>query len=123
MSVLWPLNENVDPAVVDSSKQVAVTVFDTVSAYGHGSVSRYPGSTIPGIARNSFGLQGSASLLVELRGVGQKSNGYLIRQAYVAMMAVAQAAADGTLADVDPARSDEIVPRGPSVSGEEEEVE
>ncbi|NEE02597.1 M14 family zinc carboxypeptidase [Phytoactinopolyspora halotolerans] len=119
-SILWPTHTDVDPAVVTASKQVAVTVFDTVSAYGHGEVSLYPGSDLAGIARNSFGLQGSASLLVELRGgIGQKSSGYLIRQAYVAMMAVAQAAADGTLSEVDPSRADEIPPRGPFVPGEE----
>ncbi|PSL08262.1 zinc carboxypeptidase [Haloactinopolyspora alba] len=119
-SVMWPLNPEVDPAVVDASKQVAVTAYDSISAYGHGEVSQYPGSTIPGIARNSFGLQGSASLLVEFRGgIGQKSSGYLMRQGYVAMMAIAQAAADGTLADVDPARADDIPPRGPYVPGEE----
>ena len=121
-SILWPTNPDVAPGVVDASKQVAVTVYDAISAYGHGEVSLYPGDDLPGIARNSFGLQGSASLLVELRGgIGQKSAGYLIRQAYLAMMAVAQAAADGTLADVDPSRADDIPPRGPSVDGDEDE--
>lgn len=119
-SVMWPLNPNVDPAIVDASKQLAVTTYDTISAYGHGEVSQYPGGTIAGIARNSFGLQGSASLLVEFRGgIGQKSSGYLIRQAYVAMMAIAEGAAEGTLADIDPALADDIPPRGSGVSGEE----
>ena len=118
-SVLWPTNPDVAPSVVEGSKQLAVTVNDAISAYGHGEVSLYPGGDIAGIARNSFGLQGSDSLLVEFRGgIGQKSSGYLIRQAYVAMMAVAQAAADGTLDDVDPARADTIPERGPSVSDE-----
>ncbi|WP_035811986.1 M14 family zinc carboxypeptidase [Jiangella gansuensis] len=120
-SILWPTNAGVAPAVVDASKQVAVTVYDALSAYGHGEVSQYPGGDIAGIARNSFGLQGSASLLLELRGgIGQKSSGYLIRQAYVSMLAVAQAAADGTLASVDPSSADDIPPRGPAVSDEEE---
>lgn len=118
-SILWPTNPDVAPSVVEGSKRLAVTVYDTLSTYGHGEVSLYPGGSIAGIARNSFGLQGSDSLLVEFRGgIGQKSSGYLVRQAYLAMMGVAHAASDGTLDRVDAQRADAIPERGASVDSE-----
>ena len=118
-SVLWPTNPDVDPAVVDGSKRLAVMFDETVSHYGHGEVSLYPGGDIAGIARNSFGLQGSDSLLVEFRGgIGQKSSGYLIKQAYLSMMAFAAGAADGSLDALDPSLADEIPDQGPRVTGE-----
>jgi murein tripeptide amidase MpaA len=116
MSVFWPNASGVDADVVDCSRQVALVHYDTVETFGHGNVSQYPGGTNPGIARNAFGLMGSCSVLVEFRGgIGQKSSGYLIRQAYEGMYATLVAAADGSLWTIDPARADAIPPRGPSL--------
>jgi murein tripeptide amidase MpaA len=110
MSVFWPNNPGVDAAVVDRSKQVAVQIFDAVSPKGHATVTRYPGGTDGVIARNAYGLMGSASVLVETRGqvtaIGQKSGGMLIRQVYDAMYDLAVAAADGSLEAIDPNRAD-----------------
>jgi murein tripeptide amidase MpaA len=113
MSVFWPNNPDVESDVIDCSRQVAVTHADAVQDKGHANVSLYPGGTIAGIARNAFGLLGSCSVLVEFRGgIGQKSSGYLIRQAYDGMYATLAAAADGSLWTIDPARGDDIPPRG-----------
>ncbi|RVX44998.1 zinc carboxypeptidase [Nonomuraea polychroma] len=121
-SVLWPTNPGVAPQVVADSKRVAAVVHTSLQQYGFANVSLYPGDSLPGIARNSFGLQGSASLLIELRGgIGQKSGGYLIRTAYASMAALLQAAADGSLAAVDPAVADTIPRRGEPIDQDDEE--
>ncbi|MEU6037803.1 M14 family zinc carboxypeptidase [Actinomadura sp. NPDC047616] len=121
-SILWPTNSGVTPQVLADSKRVAAVVYGSLEDYGFADVSLYPGESIAGIARNSFGLQGSASLLVELRGgIGQKSAGYLIRTAYASMATLLQSAADGSLAAADPAVADTIPARGEPVDQHESE--
>ncbi|MBF8193869.1 peptidase M14, partial [Nonomuraea sp. K274] len=121
-SILWPTNSGVTPQVLADSKRVAAVVYSSLEDYGFADVSLYPGDSLAGIARNSFGLQGSASLLIELRGdLGQKSGGYLIRTAYASMTALLQAAADGSLATVDPATADTIPDRGEPIDQHEDE--
>jgi Zinc carboxypeptidase len=116
-SVFWPNAAGVDAGVVDVSKQVTRLIYDTLMRFGYANVSLYPGTPIPGIARNAYGLLGSASVLVEVRGLilGQKSSGKLIRTVYEAMWAVLVGAADGSLYDIDPSLADQIPPRGPEV--------
>ncbi len=88
--------------VVLRSKQVVSTLVEAVSHHGYANFSRYCGTTPPGISRNAYGLLGSASVLVEMRGdIGQKSNGYIAKTAYVASAAVINALADGSLSDAD----------------------
>ena len=71
--------------VVFRSKQVVSTLVEAVSRYGYANFSRYCGTTPPGISRNAYGLLGSASVLIEMRGdIGQKANGYIAKTAYVA---------------------------------------
>jgi len=115
MSMMWPLSEGVDPEVVDDSKRATAIIADAVSAYGHAEVSKFPGGTAPGIARNAYGLLGSATVLIEQRGqeeMGQKGIGYMVKQAYVSMFSVVGALADGTFDDVDPAEADALPDRG-----------
>ena len=116
-SLFWPNAPGVDADVVDASKQVTRLIFDTLMPFGYANVSQYPGTPLPGIARNAYGLLGSASVLVEVRGLilGQKSSGKLIRTFYEAMWAVLTAAADGSLYDIDPSLADQIPPRGSRV--------
>jgi hypothetical protein len=78
-------------------------------------VSQYPGGTFQGIARNAYGLLGSASLLVELSNLPPERQNFQIRTAYITMVDLAHAAASGALADADPAEADKIPPRGPSL--------
>jgi predicted deacylase len=89
--------------VVFRSKQVVSTLVQAVHRYGYANFSRYCGTTPPGISRNAYGLLGSASVLIEMRGdIGQKSNGYIAKTAYVAAGSVIDALADGSLAHADP---------------------
>jgi predicted deacylase len=88
--------------VVFRSKQVVSTLVEAISRYGYANFSRYCGTTPPGISRNAYGLLGSASVLVEMRGdIGQKANGYIAKTAYAASAAVIDALADGSLANAD----------------------
>jgi predicted deacylase len=110
-STLWPnATETADALgirpqfddVVFRSKQVVSTLVEAVSHYGYANFSRYCGTTPPGISRNAYGLLGSASVLLEMRGdIGQKANGYIAKTAYVAAAAVIDALADGSLSDAD----------------------
>ena len=110
-STLWP---NATPTadelgirpqfdqVVFRSKQVVSTLVEAVSRYGYANFSRYCGTTPPGISRNAYGLLGSASVLLEMRGdIGQKANGYIAKTAYVGAAAVVDALADGSLSEAD----------------------
>jgi predicted deacylase len=121
-STLWPnatatadelgIRPQFDDVIV-RSKQVVSTLLQGVSRYGYANFSRYPGTLPPGISRNAYGLLGSASVLLEMRGdVGQKSGGYLAKTAYQAVGSVIDALADGSLyrADVGVA---EALPEAP----------
>jgi hypothetical protein len=112
-SLLWPTHPDVAPALVDAAKQVAVVAQRTIDHLAGGNVSQYPGGDYEGIARNAYGLRGSASVLLELSAIHDEQS--QIRAAYLAMLAVAQTAADGSVRRIDPARADAIPPRGPAV--------
>lgn len=109
-SVMWPTHPDVTPELVDAAKQVTVVAQQSIDWLAGGNVSQYPGGDYEGIARNAYGLRGSASVLLELSAIDDEQS--QIRAAYVSMLAVAQTAADGSLRHVDPARADAIPPRG-----------
>jgi hypothetical protein len=115
-SIFWPNAAGVPAPALTFSKQICVTISDTLSHYGFAEVSQYPGTLPRGIARNAYGLLGAGSVLVEFRGdIGQKSAGMLIRTAYVIMASLLEGAAEGTLDDADAARADLIPLRGEDV--------
>jgi predicted deacylase len=88
--------------VIHRSKQVVSTLLQGVERYGYANFSRYPGTLPPGISRNAYGLLGSASVLIELRGdIGQKSAGYLAKTGYQALASVIDALADGSMYTAD----------------------
>jgi predicted deacylase len=123
-SMFWPRPEGgAGQDAINRSKQVTWLMYETLEHYGFAEVSQYPGGPEPGIARNAYGALGSASVLVELRGdIGQKSAGYLIRTAYVAMFSLLDAAAtEGTLSSIDPALADTIPKRGAFIDNPHEE--
>jgi len=112
-SILWPRNEDVLAEYVDLSKQLCVKIFDHMQQFGFATVTLYPGGTFAGIARNAYGLLMAGSILVELKGgIYPKQNGMITKHAYEQMWSILEATADGSLYDIDPARSDEIPPRG-----------
>ena len=111
-SILYPTNENVDPEVVEKSKQLGAVLYNTVEARGFGTLSKYIGGSAPTISRNGLAVEyGIATLLFEMRGMadhyredyvlGQKSNGYLIKQAVISLDATARAIADGSIEEAD----------------------
>jgi Zinc carboxypeptidase len=112
-SMLWPTHVSVTPEAVAAAKQVTVVAQRAVTSVG-GNVSQYPGGDYQGIARNAYGLLGSASVLLELSAIDDEQS--QIRAAYAAMLAVVQSAADRSLWRVDPARADAIPPRGEPVN-------
>lgn len=110
-STLWPnatatadalgIRPQFDDVIV-RSKQVVSTLLQGVDRFGYANFSRYPGTLPPGISRNAYGLLGSASVLIELRGdIGQKSSGYLAKTGYQAVASVVDALADGSLYSAD----------------------
>lgn len=111
-SILYPTNENVDPEVVEKSKQLGAILYNTVEARGFGTLSKYIGGSAPTISRNGLAVEyGIATLLFEMRGMadhyredyvlGQKSNGYLIKQAVISLEATAKAIGDGSIEEAD----------------------
>jgi hypothetical protein len=112
-SILWPRNEDVLPEYVDLSKQLCVKIYDHMQQFGFATVTLYPGGTFAGIARNAYGLLEAGSILVELKGgIYPKQNGMITKHAFEQMWSILEATADGSLYGIDPARSDEIPPRG-----------
>lgn len=116
-SILWPTSPQASADAVNRSKQV-VALTDDVLTRGLGAVvSQYPGGDYEGIARNAYGILGSASMLMELSSLPADREEFQIASAYTAMLAIATAAGDGSLTRVDPARADTIPLRGPALPG------
>ncbi|MET0442468.1 MAG: M14 family zinc carboxypeptidase [Casimicrobiaceae bacterium] len=93
------------------AKRVVVIIAQTLAQYPYADLSRYPGGTEPGISRNAYGLLGSGSVLLELRGgIGTKSGGYIQKIGYHASMSIVeQLALDKTLSAFDPDLADVLV--------------
>ena len=133
-SILWPTNEDVAEVARDLSKQMTVVIKQRSLELGYFEVTNYlfrsaagnalRGGGFPGIARNAYGLLGTerifagelgpvgGSILVEIRGQGQKSIGMLKNAARETMMVVLRQTADGSLFDIDPSLSDTLLPPG-----------
>lgn len=112
VSVFWPINEGVDEDVQDLSKQMVYTMYEELSVYEQANVTRYPGGTYGGIARNGYGLQGLGSVLFELSQGTLGDRQYRIRQSMEGVLSVVEATADGSLYDVDPDNVSELPERG-----------
>ena len=119
-SLMWPTHPDVAPSAVDAANQVTVVAQKTIDYLAGGNVSQYPGGDYEGIARNAYGLLGSASVLMELSAIDDEQS--QIRAAYLVMLTVAQTAADGSVKRIDPARADAIPPRGEPVGVESVEA-
>ncbi|WP_431799945.1 M14 family zinc carboxypeptidase [Halobacillus andaensis] len=107
--------DHTDPDVLHGSKQLGAVVYDAIETKGWGHLANYAGK---GAAYdNGISVYGLAhdydisTLLFEMRGtadnnndyevLGQKSNGYLTKQAVIALNETAMAIADGSLEDKD----------------------
>jgi murein tripeptide amidase MpaA len=111
-SILYPTNPNVDPEVLEGSKKLGSVVFNVLHHTGWGHIGKYVGGTGENIGRNGAAVRYDIStLLFEMRGMsdhyredyalGQKSNGYLIKQTTIALDAAVKAIADGSIETAD----------------------
>ncbi|MEU8610313.1 M14 family zinc carboxypeptidase, partial [Actinoplanes sp. NPDC048791] len=116
-SILWPTSPLAPAPAVTAARRLAVVNDTAMTRVAGANVTRYPGGDYEGIARNAYGILGSASLLVELSDLPAEQVEFQIRTAFVSMLATVQAAADGSLRRADPARADAIPARGPSLPG------
>ena len=116
-SILWPTSPLAPSAAVTASRRLAVRNYDAMTGLAGATVTRYPGGDYEGIARNAYGILGSASLLVELSDLPAEQVEFQIRTAFLSMIATAQGAADGSLWRADPARADTVPERGPALPG------
>ncbi|MGJ9458690.1 M14 family zinc carboxypeptidase [Oceanobacillus sp. CF4.6] len=111
-SILYPTTENADPEVVEKSKQLGAVVFNEIDPTGWGHLGKYNGGSAETISRNGIAVEyGISTLLFEMRGMsdhyyesyvlGQKSNGYLIKQTVNTLTASAEAISDGSIEEQD----------------------
>jgi len=117
VSTLWPtatptadalgIRPQFDAAAL-LSKRVVATALAAYDKIAHATPSRYVGGQEPGISRNAYGLLGSASILMEHRGVGQKAAGYMADISFRAVLAVVEALADGSLYTTDTVRAEAL---------------
>ncbi|WP_315119197.1 M14 family metallopeptidase [uncultured Clostridium sp.] len=118
-SILWPTDPKAKPEAVELSKKMCSVIYTDLEHYGFSEVSLYDGGAYEGIARNSYGIAGSGSVLVEMRGnmqsLGQKSSGYLKRTFVEVMMSLISSTADGSLYEADISIAENIPKTGPSV--------
>jgi Zinc carboxypeptidase len=96
---------------VDMAKRVVVIIAKKLAQYPYADLSLYPGGTEPGISRNAYGLLGSGSVLLELRGgIGTKSGGYIQKIGYHASLAIVEELAkDATLSNFPPDLAEKLV--------------
>lgn len=121
-SIMWP--NAVDTAAelgisdefaetITASQRAASVMLQSVDSYGYANITRYPSTETPGIARNAYGLLGSASVLFELRGgIGQKSAGYIAKTASVTGYELLRSVADGSWETADLSVIENIRERG-----------
>lgn len=111
-SILYPTNPDVKPEVLEKSKKLGAVVFNAVDSTGWGHLGKYNGGNGENIGRNGAAVQYDIStLLFEMRGmsdhsnpsavIGQKSNGYLIKQTITTLDAAVRAIADGSIENAD----------------------
>lgn len=111
-SILYPTSKNVNPEIVEKSKKLGSIVYNSLEAKGWGHIGKYVGGSADNIGRNGIAVRyGIATLLFEMRGMsdhfnesailGQKSNGYLIKQTVETLDSTARAIADNSIDSAD----------------------
>ena len=100
---------------LDYSKQLTVAAYDELqqASSPFSNVTLYPQNTdLPGTALGSFGLNGSGTVLFEVRGQtqswGAKAKGQLVGAVERGLMGIVEAVADGSVDTIDTARYDAI---------------
>ena len=133
ISILWPTNELVDTEITATAQQAAVAVSQGIEGFDFGSLSLYPGSETPQIARNGLGIDGVPALLIEQRGLeemeiaasGELDVDYsalssaLILESLLSMLGVITAMGNDELERIDPTLATMIPERGERIPYEE----
>jgi len=103
-----------DNEVLDLSKKVNAVAYESLQR-GHssfGAIQKYPIVNYPGSGLGAIQLNGTATMLIEIKGqtqtLGQKQNGMLKETAKIPVMAVLRGLADGSLEQADPEVYDAI---------------
>ncbi|WP_066300415.1 M14 family zinc carboxypeptidase [Bacillus sp. FJAT-29937] len=111
-SILYPTSPSVKPEVLEGSKKLGSVVYNAIQPTGWGHLGKYSGGSTNNIGRNGIAAYYDVStLLFEMRGmsdhyiesyaIGQKSNGYLIKQTITTLDAAVRAIADGSIDSAD----------------------
>lgn len=110
---------------LDYSKRLNVAVYNALQGAANnrplfGNVTLYPQDiNLPGTGLGSFALNGSGTVLFEVRGqtqtLGQKYRAVLTRSVYIGLDGMLSAVASGRVEQLDPAAYDAIPPRGPNI--------
>ncbi|WP_097028320.1 M14 family metallopeptidase [Clostridium peptidivorans] len=126
-SILWPTDPKAKPEAVELSKKMCSVLYNHLEHFGFAEVSKYDGGAYEGIARNSYGIAGAGSVLIEMRGqmqsLGQKSSGYLTKTFVESIMSLVSATADGSLYEADTSIAENMPETGPYVTKDGIEVE
>jgi hypothetical protein len=126
-SILYPTSPNVNPEVLEGSKKLGSIVYNTLQSTGWG---KYVGGNTDNIGRNGaaarydistllFEMRGMSDHYIESYALGQKSNGYLIRQTILTLDSTVRAIADGSIKEADTSFWDTL-PNQQNLPGEEE---
>ncbi len=110
-SILWPTAAAASPAAVELSKKIVAVTKQYSDTYPLAVLTKYPGGTEEGIARNAYGIYGIGSVLIEIKGSSGyiTEPGYLIRYAADMMRNVLLRTADQSLFKADPAVADTLI--------------
>lgn len=105
--------EYADTYDYDFARQLNVAVFDALQEKGNSNITLYPqGLDLPGTALGTFALNGSGSVLFEVRGqthsMGQKKKGELVKAVERGLYGIINGVADGTVYDIDPEEYESI---------------
>ncbi|WP_433633941.1 M14 family zinc carboxypeptidase [Halomicrococcus sp. NG-SE-24] len=101
-SLFWPINDGVTEETQNLSKQIISVMYDELTEFDQSTVSRYPGGTYAGIARNGYGLAGYGSVLYELSTGTLGDREFRVQQVFTSLLGAVKATATGSLYDVDP---------------------
>ncbi|WP_078411857.1 M14 family zinc carboxypeptidase [Priestia abyssalis] len=132
-SILYPTNAEVKQEVLEGSKKLGAVVYGALEETGWGHIGKYSGGDGKNIGRNGVAVRYDIStLLFEMRGMsdhyiesyalGQKSNGYLIKQTITTLDATVRAIADGSIETADTSFWDTL-PFQTTRTGEEDDNE
>ena len=103
---------------LEYSKRLNVAALDALQARGNspfGNISLYDQEVdLPGTALGSFALNGSGTVLFEVRGQtqswGAKKKGQLVKAVETGLMGIVTSVADDSVNELDPTRYDDIPP-------------